>query len=344
MRNLLLGSALLLLGLSFSSCEKNELQTTESIDLASISYISPQDVYPRKPSSNEFYTLERDFPLLNIDNVMLVAAPTYKYNCIAYSMGLTNTWINPPSDELSLEVMYNHAKCLKGAYSNFKKVQRMSIDSRIDTYSKGGGPTHASAKTSYTDYSSKLGTDWLISHRRNELERGIYGNISMSFQPTDEFVCSVNDLQSERAALISEIAAWESSKIIEFSDEERNCIKIEAKSKLQYKDEFIKLFHKWKKNWLTNPATKRSNDSRVTKQLEEFPQLMALGSKIIPLILELLIEDPDENFILLVLYDELNNITNKIMYKKDDPAMFEGEQVRALRTVKLYLDNLKSES
>lgn len=103
--------------------------------------------------------------------------------------------------------------------------------------------------------------------------------------------------------------------------------------------EFMALYEAWKGDWLTNPRTMFSNDTRVTRELEEFPRLVAMGEEVIPLIVELLMEDAGEHFVLLVLYDELQEDESKVVrYLPGDPSWTEGEQTRALRTVKRYAE------
>lgn len=61
-----------------------------------------------------------------------------------------------------------------------------------------------------------------------------------------------------------------------------------------------------------------------------------MGPKIIPLVLEKILDS--KNFVGLILYDDLqDNILMKINYSKNDLQFLEGEQNRALRTIKLWL-------
>lgn len=132
------------------------------------------------------------------------------------------------------------------------------------------------------------------------------------------------------------------SETIEFSQAEKDYIKAEA-GKLTHKEKeaFLALYKKWRHNWRTNPATRFCNHTAAAKELEEFPQLMAYGTQVIPSILELLLESPNENFILLMLHDELQADKAKVViYAENDPSMFEGEQIRSLKTVKLYTKHI----
>ena len=62
-----------------------------------------------------------------------------------------------------------------------------------------------------------------------------------------------------------------------------------------------------------------------------------MGEQIIPLIMERLINPSD--FYLLVLYEAVQNDSNqKITYKNGDFHILEGEQNRAIRCVKKWLE------
>ena len=75
------------------------------------------------------------------------------------------------------------------------------------------------------------------------------------------------------------------------------------------------------------------------KQLPQFKSLQEMGSVIIPLIMEKLLDE--ENFFMLPLYDTLQLDSNlKIVYNKNDRKCLEGEQNRARRTVRMWVNSL----
>lgn len=94
---------------------------------------------------------------------------------------------------------------------------------------------------------------------------------------------------------------------------------------------FDSFFIAWKQNWLTNPQTQISSNTNDGKKLEEYPQLIAMGEKIIPLIVAKLIVE--ENFFALPLYDELQKDEN--LKSKNTTG---GEQGRARETVANYMN------
>lgn len=100
---------------------------------------------------------------------------------------------------------------------------------------------------------------------------------------------------------------------------------------------FDSLFTAWKQNWFTNSQTKISSNTNDGKKLEEYPQLIAMGEKIIPLVItKLIVED---NFFALPLYDDLQE-DDRIKSKNT----IGGEQGRARETVVNYMNaKLKEE-
>ena len=85
-----------------------------------------------------------------------------------------------------------------------------------------------------------------------------------------------------------------------------------------------------------------SSSTQDSKELEEYPQLLAMGKEILPLVVEKLLDE--KNFVGLVLYDELqDNPDYKIAYDYKDSTWLEGEANRAKRTVKLWVKSVTDE-
>jgi len=60
----------------------------------------------RPPNDAEWNTLSPDFPLLNRANVRITGGQSTVYNCIAWSLGLANQWINPPQPQAAFNALY----------------------------------------------------------------------------------------------------------------------------------------------------------------------------------------------------------------------------------------------
>lgn len=59
----------------------------------------------RPVTDAEWDSLSPDFPNLDRSYTFWQAPETLSYNCIAWSMGITWTWIDPPSDQNSFTLL-----------------------------------------------------------------------------------------------------------------------------------------------------------------------------------------------------------------------------------------------
>lgn len=103
-------------------------------------------------------------------------------------------------------------------------------------------------------------------------------------------------------------------------------------------EEFEKVFVNWKRKWFTGDAA-FSSDTRDLEKLPEYQILLSMGPGILPFVVEKMVAA--ENFVALILYDALMEKGHlKIRYRGvEDPDLFEGEVVRAVRTAKLWLQD-----
>ncbi len=129
---------------------------------------------------------------------------------------------------------------------------------------------------------------------------------------------------------------------VTITPKEKEVIAQAVKEVPELRQKFTPLFNQWLKNWKTNPETMVSSNTQDAKKLEEYPQLLAMGKAILPLVVEQLLDE--KNFVGLVLYDELqDNPDYKIVYGTHDPNIGEGEANRAKRTVKLWVKSVTEE-
>ena len=90
---------LILLGFSFSliACQQNE-EIGSVEDNANPNELTTRAASMRRvPTQAEKDNLKKDFPNLDVNNISVTGEATGTYNCIAYSMGITNKWIDPES-------------------------------------------------------------------------------------------------------------------------------------------------------------------------------------------------------------------------------------------------------
>lgn len=169
----------------------------------------------------------------------------------------------------------------------------------------------------------------LNTHGRTELSGSNYGSILVSFVKSNS-----------KMSALKEVAEEVAKEDIVLSDLERNRVFEESrKVNSEIVDKFESLVAEWENEIQTNPQTKFSSSTLDYKKLPQFKSLQEMGRVIIPLIMEKLLDE--DNFFMLPLYDALQvDSTLKVTYSKNDPKCLEGEQNRARRTVRMWINSL----
>lgn len=322
---------LFLLSFSFSliACQQNEgISTTESD-------ISPKEVATRAgsmrraPTQEEKDALKKDFPNLDVDNITVTGEASSTYNCIAYSMGITHKWIDPESFYNDFVKQYEQAKTKYEASCNYEQTSTQGSNATVDGWGNSSvDMTHGSVYSS-SNWESKLGRYLRITHGRSELSGNTYGRILVSF------------IESRTRANLPELnglASQIAQDDIELTNAEKQAVLNKAsKIKPAIKAQFNNLFEAWDKEISTNPKTKYSSSTKAYTILPQFKEMQAMGKIIIPLIMEKLLDD--QNFFLLPLYDAIQKDSRlKVNYKEGDVKILEGEQNRAKRTIRIWLN------
>ncbi len=101
------------------------------------------------------------------------------YNCIAWSVGITNSWKWEEVDEAGDDDGVMEVSDFTQYYANYGLYPWDDCDSSVVTvrlYCKNGTPTHADRKVGGS-FESKIGHEVRIRHGSSELEGGEYGDI-----------------------------------------------------------------------------------------------------------------------------------------------------------------------
>jgi hypothetical protein len=148
------------------------IAVTDPFSLPGVS--SPAQGCPRSPTDPEKSRLKKSFPLLR-DDFQITDEATGRYNCIAWSLGFTNRWINPGQPISNFIEQYRRSGC--------KRYEKLSPLASIDCWAKGDESTHGSKKYSLPGdlWESKCGSYFRITHGREELKSPSYGEIFVSF-------------------------------------------------------------------------------------------------------------------------------------------------------------------
>jgi hypothetical protein len=125
----------------------------------------------------------RAFPRLG-SNFEVLAPPTPDYNCISYSLGIRNRWVNPETGLQSavlsrMDKMYGaqgYRRLSKLDLSVEPGKQKVAVYMTMNPDGTLGEVTHAAVQQRDGTWTSKLGRGALIRHRTPEALRGaMYG-------------------------------------------------------------------------------------------------------------------------------------------------------------------------
>ena len=175
-------------------------------------------------------------------------------------------------------------------------------------------------------WESKCGSDLRIQHGLDELEGSSYGRVLVFYARSLALSAPASKLfQATKKTMKATITAKERSTLKSIAAE------VDARTK----EAFQTAFAAWKKTWFEGGLA-ISSDPHTRTVGREFDALVALGPKILPLLVERLAE-PD-NFLALQLYDTLQPSPKLIVqFEPDDERILSGEQGRAQEVVKQWL-------
>ena len=139
------------------------------------------------PTASQESTIESYFPNLQTWSVTGPATPygtPGRYNCIAWSVGITDQWIWPGNTVSDFDAFYaSHGLTVSNICNREYKKRKVAL------YAINSDPndcTHGSRETHDCGWDeSKLGSLERIMHIRSELEGGSYGNIIRCYEKHD---------------------------------------------------------------------------------------------------------------------------------------------------------------
>ncbi len=273
---------------------------------------------PRRPTDLEWQDLVGDLPNLTRADAWITDEPTHLYNCIAYSVGITDRWSNPPQPLNAFQALYN-----RHPY-NHPTVGTDSPDATIDGWATPkNGPiiremTHGSRRSTSEEaplWESKLGSDFRITHGRGELLSDLYGRVVTSFS--------------------------DGGVMAEGLYQEPELTKVEVESvrtrpahvSPELRSSFQSLLAALRESW-RSPEKRYLSDSGAYAAGPEFEALAALGLEALPLVLEEMIESPSGFLLLPVL--ELWTARDDLVSGSSREEL-ESQQSRARRAVRELL-------
>ena len=261
------------------------------------------------------------FPALDVDRAVVTDGMSTVYNCISWTVGVTNRWLWPGSSLANFDTFYHGFGFVRAGDG---PVALWGLSTTNLTHGSVTGPGHGPR------WESKCGPDLRIQHGLGELVGSSYGRV-VAFYRRGRASAVANEPLLVEAMKQKTVRSYMSVTQRKTLADERERISAEQRSA------YTAAFAAWKATWFSGGLAINSNPHSRTIG-KEYDALIAMGPIIIPLVIESL-ADP-ENFFALQLYDAIQpNEQLLVQFEPDDDRVLEGEQGRAQRVVQAWFAN-----
>lgn len=274
---------------------------------------------PRKLTAAEKTTFLASFPLLDVDFTIVTDEPAFNYNCISWTVGVTNVWHWPGSLLSDFDNFYNQFNLIRKTKGT---VAAWGHANNNMTHGCISGPTHGPC------WESKCGSLARIEHCLNELNGPVYGHVIAYYAKKIRYYPRLPKYYKAYMRRKRRFNKIETDRITSIR-------KLLPK---QTVSQFEARFKAWKKTWFSTEFALDSNPYSRTKTAE-FKNLMKMGKEILPLLAQKMMDE--SNFMALTAFEKLASKKLIVRIDSNDEKVQEGEQGRAYRTVKNYLESFK---
>lgn len=259
------------------------------------------------------------FPSLNVDAAVVTGEATNVYNCISWTVNVTDRWLWPGATIQHFDTFYRgfgYSRAGNGP------VAAWGHSTSNMTHGCISGPGHGPR------WESKCGSDLRIQHGLNELVGASYGRVVAFYTRSLALAAPADKLLAETLRDLAKITPMN-------ADHDEGLKKAVADVNPDVRRAFAEAFAAWKQTWFAGGLA-ISSDPHTRTVGKEFDALIALGPDILPLVVESLADT--ENFLALQLYDAIQPDAKLIVqFEPDDERILEGEQGRARRVVQHWL-------
>ena len=273
---------------------------------------------PRSLTPQEKQEAKQVWPRLDVEAVVVTDEKTRNYNCLAWTFGITTSWVWPWGSRNATKTEFDVLYRSKGfTPAGAGEIAAFGLNLGSMTHGSISGPGHGPR------WESKCGAWLRIQHGLGELEGGaLYGNAlgfythSASAGPT---------IASGRTAL----------KAMKLEEVEIDAIQQAVRAvPEETRTRFTAAYRAWVETW-DHPLVIVSSNPSDRAQSTQFLDLVSLGPQILPLLIERLATS-DEFFALQAL-DRLLPTSHIVALELEDPRVLGGEQERALLSVKRWV-------
>jgi hypothetical protein len=261
------------------------------------------------------------FPNLDVNRVVVTGEVSTVYNCISWTVGVTNRWLWPGNSLANFDTFYCGFGFVKASNGT---IAAWGLSTSQMTHGSVTGPGHG------LRWESKCGSDLRVQHGLNELVSSSYGRVLAFYRRN-------RTLAAAYEAALEEVMKEKTAKSYLSAAQKRTLHEQRERVPEELRAAFDKAFAAWKNTWFGGGLAISSNPHARTIG-KEYDALIALGPGILPLVVEQLAEP--ENFLALQLYDALqSNDRLLVQFEPDDERILEGEQGRAQRVVHAWFAN-----
>jgi len=218
----------------------------------------------RPMTENEKVRFKTYFPKLDVDKAVVTDEATARYNCIAWSAGITDQWVWPPFmyPNLSEDKAFDKFYASRGfERAETGELARWSNDQGI-THGSISGPGHGPR------WESKCGQEARIQHGFDELEGEIYGK-------PDTFYTKAGEPETAMPNRLKGL-----SEDIKLVVQER-ALRVDP----EVKKKFDGLYTSWQQ-FQKDPKVCISANPADYCKTESFKEIVKMGGSVIPLLME----------------------------------------------------------
>jgi hypothetical protein len=258
---------------------------------------------------------------MHVNTVAVTDEATNRYNCLAWTLGITTSWIWPWAAgnvrKVDFDDFYRNCGVVPAPTGT---IAVFGLSANAMTHGSISGPGHG------LRWESKCGAWLRIQHGLTEMEGGaLYGDVLGFYSRSASRSSQVVDIRTRIPNM----------KTLKLSRADLQFIRQRVKdTEPSLRERFERAYLTWKEA-ITHPLIAMSSDPAARTQTPAFLELVALGPGILPLLMEKLTH-PEEFFALQVV-DRLQRPAAKVSRPLDDPAILLGEQGRAIETVKHWI-------
>lgn len=275
----------------------------------------------RQMTPAEKQTFRARFPLLNVDQAVVTGEASAAYNCVSWTVGVTDRWLWPGSSIANFDMFYRGFGFVRAGDGPIA-VWGHSTSTLI--HGSISGPGHGPR------WESKCGSSLRIQHGINELAGSAYGRILAFYRRS-------LTLEAVFASILEQTVNGKTSKSYLTAAQKKVLREQRGRIPAELQVAFENAFSAWKNTWFSGGLA-LSSDPHTRTVGKEFDALVALGPEILPLAIEKLAEP--ENFLALQLYDAIQPDERLLVqFEPDDERILEGEQGRARRVVQAWFAN-----